>query len=188
MRRVLFLAVALAMSPAQAAKPDEVRVVNPDASPVPVKVVAFPPAPQRVLQVDPANGRFQLTMSVDLFPGVSGSNQGTNLVPEGKVMVIEHLSVYGYVPGGEKMVFDVTTTCGGHAQRHWLVSADEGDGFPEVLFNGTPVEVEVFRTSESLRLYGDPSSDFFFAASRNSIVGQGHATITVSGYFTDVVP
>jgi hypothetical protein len=161
---------------AHAAKPTEVLVVNPNTSPVPT------------LAIDPANGRFQASLDIDLFPGVLGNTSAFFAVPAGKVMVIEHISIHGFVPSGQKMIFDLQTFSGGASQHHWLESVDEGDGFTQLLPDGTSVTAEVFRSSESVRLYGDPGSNLFFNGTRNAAAGQGRATITVSGYLTSVVP
>lgn len=178
MHRLVGLFLLLAATGAPDAKTaTDVFVVNTNTDPVPVTITR-----------DPANGRFQADLTVDLFPGVTGNTSGFFVVPTGKVMVIEHVSVHGYVPNGQKMLFDLQTFSTGVSEHHWLESVDEGGDFPEILYDGTPVVAEVFRVSEALRLYGDSDSNLFFTAQRNSAVGQGRASITISGYFADAVP
>src|ERR1043166_1558171 len=118
---------------------------------------------------------------IDLSDGEAGKSIFFSEVPAGKRLVIEEVSVNGYVPTGQSwqlvslgvdhigntLDFDIEVKPRG-------VAHFSGGGRAQ------------FAGSQQVRLYSDPGSTPRFVAQRNTTAGQARLVMTISGYFVDV--
>jgi hypothetical protein len=124
-----------------------------------------------------AHGSFARQVNTaDFVPGFVASGDGFT-VPGGKILVIEHVSVWTRMLTGQQMVrASVRTTANGqqvtHDIRPEFVGADSG-----------PADVHL--AAEDLRLYADPGTTVFLLVERNTTTGGAPVEIGVSGYLVD---
>lgn len=114
--------------------------------------------------------------TADFVPGFVANGDGFS-VPSGKILVIEHVSVWTRMITGQRMVrASVRTTASGqqvtHDIRPAFVGADSG-----------PADVNL--AAEDLRLYADPGTTVFLLVERNTPDGGAPVEIAVSGYLVD---
>jgi hypothetical protein len=114
--------------------------------------------------------------TADFVPGFAASGDGF-AVPPGKILVIEHVSVWTRMLTGQRMVrASVRTTSNGqqvtHDIRPAFVGADSG-----------PADVHL--ASEDLRLYADPGTTVLLLVERNTTDGGAPVEMGVSGYLVD---
>jgi hypothetical protein len=136
--------------------------------------------PVAVTNVNDAQQPFQAKTDVQL---VVGSNVAGNVplatVPIGKRLVIESMSLNGFVPAGQKLENAIlTANCTGSATICvWsIVPTDEGP------WSGS----ELFGAFQQGRVYVDAGHTILASASRSDIIGAGTATINISGYLVNV--
>jgi hypothetical protein len=145
-----------------------VEVGNDDANPVLIRNVDRPEAQP-----------FQYEAVVTLEEGEGGQNTPIP-IPQGKLLVIEHVSAFGVAPADQKLsTFSILTHVApdNTLRPHYLESTkvDLGNGSNQ------------YTVSQQLRLYADMPD----AAARITRAGtSGTATIrfTVSGYFVNKIP
>jgi hypothetical protein len=143
-----------------------VQVGNADGDHIPVKMTT----PARVPFQASANG---------VFGAGSVAASGLIAVPAGKRLFIEYTSAFVVLPTGQNLhQISIATTVAGGTVQHQLTRSFSGPHF-----SGTD---DVFTSAQETRLYADGGSAVVFSAARNSTVGQGTLTVTVSGYLEDL--
>ena len=156
-----------------APSPSNVNVVNTTASPVPVRDVD-----------NPARQPFQAEVVGGFADGASTTGDVTiTTVPAGKLLIIEHVSVFGAMLPGQKMVrarliIRWSTPGGSLVIRPPLVIRPQGSNA-----DGTR---DYFVASEPVRFYaGDGLVSW--EAERDSVAGANLAGIDINcdGYFVD---
>ena len=165
---------AIARPPAKPASP--VEVVN-----MPTVLIGGTPLP--VFDIDNARQPFQVDTNFDQgYNGDRAVNGWTlAIVPVGKRLVIEHVSVAGNSePSNSSQRFDkfsLKTTANGVAAHHYFVWIDQGsdgdNGWNQVI-------------SESARLYADPGTPVQLSMERTTRLVYSHLQVSVSGYLVDV--
>src|SRR5262249_59774428 len=89
----------------------------------------------------------------DTFGGENGSFQ----VPQGKLLIIEHVSGEAFMPRGQKALFGIITTVGGVQGRHYLGTHSEG------AFGSQ----DYFWFSIPAKIYAGPGTTVMLRADRN---------------------
>jgi hypothetical protein len=123
---------------------------------------------------------FQTTRNVTMANGV---NIGTFsfTVPEGKRLLIEHLSMVAYVPtkSGQNVTGEVITETGGQRASHHLGAAVNVGPRP----TATPT-TDALLLSQPVRAYADPKTLVGFGVSRTvSTSGAVSLFVTLSGRY-----
>jgi hypothetical protein len=122
---------------------------------------------------------FQYEADFDIPDGEIGKTEGLHL-PEGKRLVIEHVSATGIVPGGQKLQFVLTTVAAGVQVTYYLA--------PQALGFGDLSSIEVFNANQAMHIYavGDPANtSIVFSVGRFVNTGHASASISISGYLVD---
>ncbi|MEP7273874.1 MAG: hypothetical protein ABI882_20405 [Acidobacteriota bacterium] len=143
-----------------------VQIGNGDTHPVPVKPVSVVRQPFQAS----ANGAF-----------VGGSVSGSAFiaVPAGKRLFIEYATAFIVVPTGQNVhQLSLATTIGGAAVPHQLTR-----NFAGPHFSGTD---DVFSAGQETHLYADGGTSVAFSIARNSSVGTGTISVSLSGYLEDM--
>lgn len=159
-----------------------VKVVNTSAEPVPVTgavglALGNEPIPVQVVDDFAARNPFSRTFVRDFDFGSAGLRLEIE-VPEGKRLVIEHVSVRATLPVGQK----IRITLGTLVTAYDFVATTVGT-FPFFDSHSNPVEQDVLVASEQVRLYAD--RDVVFELDRNNAFGEGKAIMSISGYLVD---
>jgi hypothetical protein len=144
-----------------------VEVGNNSANPVLVRDVDRPTAQP-----------FQYEATVTLEEGQSGQNTAI-LVPAGKLLVIENVSVWGTAPSDQRIQqFAILTHVAPDNvyRSHYLQFTKQDNGY------GTANEYTV--SSQQLRLYAD-TPNAYARVSRASSTGTATFRFVVSGYFVN---
>ena len=117
------------------------------------------------------------------FPDGSPSIQGTfvlgptaTVVPTHKRLVIEFVAVDVTVPSGQKVLISVSTVLGNASLAFPLAATP-------LLNVGA---YDVYRVSQPVKLYADPGSQVGFFIQRIPTAGEGHVTVTLSGYYESI--
>jgi len=123
---------------------------------------------------------FHTTRNVTM---ANGANIGTFnfIVPDGKRLLVEHLSMVGYVPtnSGQNVTAEVTSETGGQRASHHLGPAVNVGPKPA----GTPT-VDALLLSHPVRIYADSKTMVGFGASRTvSTAGSVSLFVTLSGRY-----
>ena len=145
-----------------------------------VTVVTSTPAPLLARDVDnPARQPFQAQLSFGLPFGQTGVISPVTVVPAGKQLVVEHVSVAGYMPTGQKLLqVAIWTTVGGISGEHVLTVSPQGTDSGGVN--------DFFTVSQDLRLYSDPGSTIYCSGVRDNSTSTGNIAGTISGYLVNV--
>ena len=155
--------------------PLNVNVVNP------VKVEADQPLPVRDA-ADPARRPFAKGVNIFIEPDQSGSFENIPFnvtIPEGSRLVIERVSGFVRLPGGQVATGGIRVTTDGQPLPHELVFTPAGSNIG--LQSG-----DSFVAADSLRLYADAGTDVIASIVRNSSTGVVQGRMVISGYFVDV--
>ena len=103
-------------------------------------------------------------------------------VPAGKRLIIEHVSVFGVMLAGQKMIETAITTR--------LQNSNSGQPLPHDLTinaQGSNGFRDYFVASQDMRWYADAGTDVVgFAERDNTAGGGGDVQFAISGYFVDV--
>jgi hypothetical protein len=142
----------------------EVNVTNSSSSPVATRDVE-----------NPARNPFQRAFLVTFSP-TETQKSDTFTVPSGKRLVIEQISVDGFVASGQKV-------------RAALLANTNSDlatfGVEMVPQGSFPGQGDVFVGNEHLRVYADPGTTVFVTLRRNDGTGDGRFEVGLSGYLVD---
>jgi hypothetical protein len=95
-------------------------------------------------------------------------------VPVGSLLVIEYVTVRGYVPDGQKVRSLLRVTTDGVDASHSLVDYAQGD----MIGSGK----DTFSASHLVRFYADPGSTVLIRVDRSANNGLGGFWWTISGY------
>jgi hypothetical protein len=146
-----------------ASPPSNVNVLN---TPLPVHEVA-----------NPASQPFQAYVSFSIASGSTSSGPIVLLgvVPPGKRLVIEYVTMLGE-SGSGKMAAWISTTVAGVSAQHYLVLTEQGPLY------GVPA----FAASQPMRVYADPGTEVTGFVIRSDTTGTADGNISVSGYLVDV--
>jgi len=187
-RRVLLLVVVvaaaaatltLAVTGAGSAPPPaalSVLVTNGNDKAVPVRgTVAVRTAAARPLVVQERREPFQISSSFDNWGGAMTRSFSRD-VPEGKLLVIEYVTVSALVPGGQQVRASLVAQRAGFAS-HRLQMVRQGT------FGG----LDQFVGTAPVRAYaGGGVGSLLIAVNRNSDAGNGgQVAVSVSGYLID---
>jgi hypothetical protein len=122
---------------------------------------------------------FLKTISFNIENGTSQNNVSI-AIPEGKRLVIEHVSARAQGPIGQKYIAQIqANVLNTESPRgiYWLVF------FPQ----GTFSTIDVFTASHPMRVYADPGNPpLLFVATRTGITGTAFVEATISGYLVNV--
>ncbi len=188
----------------------EVLVVNTSANPVPVALQGTPNValdPQhstvRVASslIDPLEVRdvsdgvkavVQASADVTIVDGATDGLAAIYTVPEGKRLVIEHVSASGSIESqsvpDRNMLFAIETVAGGKSKWHALITSKDG-AFSVVVSPEEFTTFVRFTASQPMRIYADPGTKVYFHVSRSYIYGPtASAGMTISGYLADLPP
>jgi hypothetical protein len=121
---------------------------------------------------------FLKTISFNIENGTSQNNVSI-AIPEGKRLVIEHVSARAQGPVGQKYIAQIQANVV-HTESprgiYWLVF------FPQ----GTFSTIDVFTASQPMRVYADPGNPpLLFVATRTGITGTAFVEATISGYLVN---
>ena len=99
-----------------------------------------------------------------------------NLVPAGKLLVIESVAVNAFVPRGQGIALvSLLTTLNGAA-----------GGFPLMLeYQSSGTAIDSLSGTYPVRLYADPSTKVRALVSRGAAAGSAVVTVSASGYLRD---
>jgi len=150
-----------------------------DSSGNSVQVANTAANPVAVTNVNDARQPFEAKADVALVAGSNVANNPLTTVPVGKRLVIESMSLNGFVPAGQKIENTIlTANCIGVANVCvWsIVPTDEG------VWSGS----ELFGAFQQARVYVDAGQTIMASASRSDTIGEGTATIVISGYLVNV--
>ena len=110
---------------------------------------------------------------IDLAEPATSANGSFSQVPSFKKVVVEHVSVFGYVPTGQKLF--VRLKLGGF----WYALVMH----PQISYaNG----IDYFVASDTTQLTLEADSILYAWANRNEPQGTGKVYVTIFGYITDV--
>jgi hypothetical protein len=188
----------------------EVLVVNTSANPVPVALQGTPNVgldPQHSIVrvatslIDPLEIRdvsdgvkavVQASADVTIVDGATNGLAAIYTVPEGKRLVIEHVSASGSIESpsvpDRNMLFAIETVAGGKSKWHALITSKDG-AFSVVVSPEESTTFVYFTASQPMRLYADPGTKVYFHVSRSYIYGpMASAGMTISGYLVDILP
>ncbi len=119
------------------------------------------------------------TVSFNIENGTS-QNNAPIAIPEGKRLIIEHISARAQGPMGQKFIAQIqTNVTGSESPRgiYWMVFA----------FQGTFSTIDVFTASQLMRVYADAGkTPVLFVATRTSINGTAFVEATISGYLVNI--
>lgn len=159
-----------------------VKVVNENTEPVPVAQAATADVNVVSLPVEPVSTfafptePFQEEVWFVVEAGIS-SGSGSFFVPEGKCLVIEHVSAHTRMGVGQKLINAVIRTqqvIGGNKIFHTLAIVDQGGG---------PTTAYYSRISQHVRLYAVEEVLFYVNTSHHD---GAYVSISVSGYLVDI--
>ncbi len=111
---------------------------------------------------------------VELSIGAANSAAYASIpVPAGKRLVIEYMSLFGFLPAGQKLNLSVVTLVAGFraSYRPQITAQDAGDGTISISANQT------------MRVYAESGSVVSFNAIRNASSGGTQITVSVSGHY-----
>ena len=122
---------------------------------------------------------FLKTISFNIETGTSQNNVSI-AVPEGKRLVIEHVSARAQGPAGQKFIAQIQTNVS-HTDSprgiYWLVF------FPQ----GTFSTIDVFTASQPMRVYSEPGNPpMMLVATRTGISGTAFVEATISGFLVNL--
>jgi hypothetical protein len=143
--------------------------------------------PVRVRNVNDALQPAQAGGSCVADAGLIGCGVTLYTVPAGKRLVIEYASINSCSLPGQIALMDITTTVGGRSVAHSLTStrAATSPGSSSIGCNGvTPSSVAA--TGEQVHLYADAETPVLVDVTRDSAVGNGAFSFSISGYLVDV--
>lgn len=122
---------------------------------------------------------YATTVGINLSSGSGANAYSTDVVPTGKRLVIEYVSVIVTAQPGERPYVYLNDNVNGHARAYW---------FPLTLTDPSTTSVEVYRGSQQVKLYFDGTgfSGPGGQCSRNiSTFTPLSCTLTISGYLVD---
>ena len=145
-----------------------VFVTNSAANPVPTRDVD-----------NPARQPFQQDQVISIHAGTFGGD-ATFTVPKGKRLVIEFVSIHVSYPTGQKPTF-----------AFLQVETANSNKFPNnhnfvLTFQAPDLNSDVFAGASPTRLYADPGTTVTLSLRRNSSIGEGLGSMSVSGYLVDL--
>ena len=118
---------------------------------------------------------FLKTISFNIDSGTSQNNVSI-LIPEGKHLVIEHLSARAQGPVGQKFIAQIQTNSSRTESPtgiYWLV----------FFHQGTFAKIDVFTASQPMHVYAEPGKPpLMFVATRTGITGTAFVEATISGF------
>jgi len=122
---------------------------------------------------------FLKTISFNIENGTSQNNVSIS-IPEGKRLVIEHVSARAQGPLGQKFIAQLQTNVA-HTESprgiYWLVF------FPQ----GTFSTIDVFTASQPMHVYSEPGNPpLLFVATRTAINGTAFVEATISGFLVNM--
>ncbi len=122
---------------------------------------------------------FLKTLSFNIENGTSQNNVSIP-IPEGKRLVIEHVSARAQGPAGQKFIAQIQTNVA-HTDSprgiYWLVF------FPQ----GTFSTIDVFTASQPMRVYSEPGNPpMMVVATRTAINGTAFVEATISGFLVNL--
>jgi hypothetical protein len=150
-------------------------------------------AVNNTVKVDPANplsvrdvdnparqpyGNFRI---INLNDGDGGNTTFFSEVPAGKRLVIEQISLDGYVPTGQIWQRAVIGVDRGNSTLTFDIEVKPRG--PDPFSNGAR---DQFASSQQVRLYADAGSTPSFFVQRSNSAGTARMQMTISGYFVDV--
>jgi hypothetical protein len=158
---------ALALSTLRAGHGQSIKDVNA------VRVVNTPAQAVPIVNVNDGRQPFQTEVSITV-PDTFGGENGAFTVPTGFRLVIEQISAIGFLPSGQKAVFEVFTQINGATSGtpHHLVANSRGS------FGGQ----DLFEACQQTRLYADPGTQVLARIDRDLSTGTGTARFSISGY------
>jgi hypothetical protein len=107
-----------------------------------------------------------------------GQPSCTTVVPAGKRLVIEFLSVYATIPSGDTVDQLTVSTR--------LLPATATTQYLTVTFQSTHIGQSRFRGAHMVRMYADPGTSVNFQSNRSSATAGGNIVIHGSGYLVDL--
>ena len=132
--------------------------------------------PVWVRDVDDARQPYLSQTFADFTAGAPTASGNFAAVPAGKRLVVEHVSVYGGIPSGQKLFALITRE---NNTNHAVVLHPQAN-FPA--FGGT----DYFSASEDMKLYFEAGSVPGAFANRNFTTGSGNLIFAISGYLVDM--
>lgn len=103
-------------------------------------------------------------------------------VPDGKRLVIEHVSMLAFLPyqSGQNLTAGVLTVSGGQKTSHFIAPARNVGA--SLIGSPTPPVFDAFVSSHPARLYADPKTRVGFGVDRTgSATGQASIRFSISG-------
>jgi hypothetical protein len=132
--------------------------------------------PVWVRDVNDARQPYLSQTFADFTAGAATASGTFSVVPPGKRLVVEHVSVYGGIPAGQKLFALITRE---NNTNHAVVLHPQAN-FPA--FGGS----DQFVASEEMKLYFDAGTTPGAFANRNSTIGSGSLIFAISGYLVDM--
>jgi hypothetical protein len=132
------------------------------------------------IQLMPADSAmpFLKTISFNIENGTSQNNVSI-AIPEGKRLVIEHVSARAQGPVGQKFIAQIQTNVTRTESPRgifWLVF------FPQ----GTFSTIDVFTACHSMRVFSEPGNPpMMFVATRTAVNGTAFVEATISGFLVN---
>lgn len=171
---VALSAIVLSMSMTKSVIADSIKattalIVNSATSPVPVT------------GDDGTKQIFSVTVPMQFgnLPGFCEANQPAVVVPMGKRLVIEFMSVTAEMNATDSVVLVDLRPASGPAANHVLASVVP-------VFGGTtPNGLRWFGISQPVKLYFDQGENFMFCAFKSGTTDAAFFQATASGYFVD---
>jgi hypothetical protein len=168
---VFIIGFCLVLPPAEAGEkpPSPVEVVNTQANPVPIQDMD-----------NPARQSVQHSC-VCSIPGGSAIDTDSVLVPLGKRLVIEFVSVHALLPTGQIPEVQVFTGTGA------LPGGTTSMGHQIALTGPLASAVtDIYQASQPVRLYADPGSEVLIHVARNQTGGAATFKVTWTGHLVDL--
>ena len=124
---------------------------------------------------NPDKHPFQVSVNFSLDAGMTIQN-GIVIVPAGKRLVIEYISSQAFLPGGQKALFSFFCRAQDDGTWHHLPATASGRFGSQ----------DCFECGHLVRLYADPGTGVALRTQRDSGVGTGTSTMSLSGHFVSV--
>ena len=123
---------------------------------------------------------FSITFENFINDGQQFTPAGTYTVPAGKRLVLEYVSLEGYLPLNQRMLFGMSVGVNNQGTIHFLSSTHQGT------FLDGATQYEEFVASQPVAIFVNAGVDIEPFVRRSAATGHGHYEGTLFGYLVDV--